>query len=371
MAPTGRHPSTYSTRAAMLLAFIAALALLQAGRTMQAQAQRPPGTGPNGEVDGLTAKFVDVNGIATRYFDYGKGEIVVLVHGGVGMGMSSTANNWSRNIAGLAKRFRVLAPDRVGQGMTGVPADEKLATSQYGIEHVYQFIRKMTPGKVHLVGHSSGSNLVFSLALAHPEIIKTLTIIAGSPVQPANAPVTPPGTRQSPSVLQATLDKCPPGPSREYSYCRLMALGYTPQTFPADYAAADDWMSTQPPALATQKLLDARRAAQQAQARPPQQQAQAAARAANLEKIKNGVLSMPILIVHGMQDGLAWRTSDPWRSFGNELGFMDAVGLAGKNPKVSMIIMNAAGHFLYREHPEEFNAYLMTFIDFWSKPAPK
>ena len=369
MAP--RHPSTHSTRAAMALAFIAALALLPAGRTLQAQAQRPPGTGPNGEVDGLTAKFVDVNGIATRYFDYGKGEIVVLVHGGVGMGMSSTANNWSRNIPGLAKRFRVLALDRVGQGMTGVPADEKLVTSQYGIEHVYQFIRKMTPDKIHLVGHSSGSNLVFSLALAHPEIIKTLTIIAGSPIQPGNAPVTPPGTQQSPSVLQATLDKCPPGPSREYSYCRLMALGYNSETFPADYAAADDWMSTQPPALATQKLLDARRAAQQAQARPPQPQAQAAARAANLEKIKNGVLSMPILIVHGMQDGLAWRTSDPWRSFGSELGFMDAVGLAGKNPKVSMIIMNAAGHFPYREHPEEFNAYLITFIDFWSKPAPK
>ena len=367
MAP--RHPATHSTRAAMALAFIAALALLPAGRTLQAQAQRPPGTGPNGEVDGLTAKFVDVNGIATRYFDYGKGDIVVLVHGGVGMGMSSTANNWSRNITGLAKRFRVLALDRVGQGMTGVPADEKLVTSQYGIEHVYQFIRKMTPDKIHLVGHSSGSNLVFSLALAHPEIIKTLTIVAGSPIQPGNAPVTPPGTQQSPSVLQATLDKCPPGPSREYSYCRLMALGYNSETFPADYAAADDWMSSQPPALATQKLLDARRAAQQAQARPPQPQA--AARTANLEKIKNGVLSMPILIVHGMQDGLAWRTSDPWRSFGSELGFMDAVGLAGKNPKVSMIIMNAAGHFPYREHPDEFNAYLITFIDFWSKPAPK
>jgi 2-hydroxy-6-oxonona-2,4-dienedioate hydrolase len=346
------------------------LSLLGSG---QPSAQgRPGGVGPNGEVDGLSARFVDVNGVRTRYFDYGRGEPIVLVHGGVGMGMSSTANNWSRNILGLGTRFRVLAPDRVGQGMTTVPEDEKLVTSQYGIEHVYQFIRKMTPEKVHLVGHSSGSNLVFSLALAHPEIIKTLTIIAGAPIQPANAPALPPGTQQSPSVLQATLDKCPPGPSREYSYCRLMALGYSAETFPADYAAADDWMSAQPPARATQKLLDARRAAQQAQPQAtgqqtPQQQAQAAARTANLEKIKNGILSMPILIIHGMQDGLAWRTADPWRSFRPELGFMDAVGQMGKNPKVSMIIMNAAGHFPYREHPEEFNAYLMTFIDVWNR----
>jgi hypothetical protein len=38
--------------------------------------------GPNGEVDGLTAKFVDVNGVRTRYYDYGQGETIVLLHGG-------------------------------------------------------------------------------------------------------------------------------------------------------------------------------------------------------------------------------------------------------------------------------------------------
>lgn len=378
MAITSERHATGSRRTATLVAVAGALMILSVGKPAGAQSERPKGCGPNGEVDGLTAKFVDVNGVRTRYYDYGKGETIVLVHGGMGMGMSSTANNWSRNILGLSKRFRVLAVDRVGQGMTTVPEDEKLVTSQYGIEHVYQFIRKMTPDKVHLVGHSSGSNLVFNLALVHPDAIKTLVIVAGSPIQPANAPTNPPGSQQSPSRLQATLDKCPPGPSREYSYCRLMALGYTTETFPADYAAADDWMSKQPPALATQKLLDARRAAQQAQGQQPaqgqptpQQQAQAAARAANLEKLKNGVLSMPILIVHGMQDGLAWRTSDPWRSFRSELGFMDAVGQAGANPKVSMIIMNAAGHFPYREHPEEFNAYLLSFIDFWNSSAAR
>jgi 2-hydroxy-6-oxonona-2,4-dienedioate hydrolase len=364
-----------AARTALVPALVAALALAPAGGTVGAQSARPAGVGPNGEVDGLAAKFVDVGGVRTRYFDYGKGEVIVLVHGGVGMGMSSTANNWSRNILGLSKRFRVLVPDRIGQGMTGVPADEKLVTNQYGIDHIYNFIRQMTPDKVHLIGHSSGSRLSLDLALQHPEIVKTLGIIAGPP---GWDPPPPPGTPAAPSMLQATLDKCPPGPSREYSYCRLIALGFNAQTFPADYAAADDWMSTQPPALATQKLLASRAAAQAAQpaaaaGQPsPQRQAQAAARAAALEKIKNGVLSMPILIVHGMQDGLAWRASDAWRNFQPELGFMDTIGLAGKNAKVSMMIINAAGHFPYREHPEEFNAYVTAFIDVWNaKPAAK
>ncbi len=360
----------------VLIAATAALLVGASGSGLLAQGQRPAGVGPNGEVDGLTARFTDVAGVRTRYFDYGKGEVIVLVHGGVGMGMSSTANNWSRNILGLSKRFRVLAVDRVGQGMTTVPADEKLVTSQYGIEHVYQFIRKMTPEKVHLVGHSSGSSLVFNLALAHPDVIKTLSLIApGGIVQPENAPPPVPADQRGPSKLQATLDKCPPAPSREYSYCRLIALGFDEHTFPKDYADADDWMSTQPPAIATQKLLDARKAAAGPAAAgggrgTPQQQA--TARAATLEKIKNGVLSMPILIVHGMQDGLAWRASDPWRDFTSELGSMDAMGLGGKNPKISMIIMNASGHFPYREHPEAFNAHLMTFIDIWNaRPAGK
>ncbi len=367
-----------AAKAALLSSIAATLMLLPLSGVALAQPQpaRPAGVGPNGEVDGLTAKFVDIGGVRTRYFDYGKGEVVVLVHGGVGMGMSSTANNWSRNILGLSKHFRVLALDRIGQGMTTVPADEKLVTNAYGIEHVYQFIRKMSPGKVHLVGHSSGSSLVFNLALAHPEVIKTLSLIAPmSLVQPANAPPTPPADQRGPAMLQATLDKCPPAPSREYSYCRLIALGYDEKTFPKDYADADDWMATQPPALATQKLLDARKAAQAGQPAgggrgTPQQQA--ASRAATLEKVTSGVLSMPILIVHGMQDGLAWRASDPWRDFTSELGTMNAMGLGGKNPKISMIIMNAAGHFPYREHPDEFNAYLTTFIETWNAmPAAK
>ncbi len=206
-----------AARAALPSALIAALMLLPSSSGLRAQGARPAGVGPNGEVDGLTAKFVDIGGVRTRYYDYGKGEVVVLVHGGVGMGMSSTANNWSRNILGLSKHFRVLVPDRVGQGMTTVPADEKLVTNAYGIEHVYQFIRKMTPDKVHLVGHSSGSSLVFNLALAHPEVIKTLSLIApGSLVQPENARPAPPADQRGASMLQATLDKCPPGPSREY-----------------------------------------------------------------------------------------------------------------------------------------------------------
>jgi hypothetical protein len=90
-----------------------ALFCLTVGSHMHAQ------VGLNGEVDGLTAKFVDVNGAKTRYYDYGGGDTIVLA--GVG---ASGANLWSRNIRGLAKKFRVLAADELADGMTDGPKDD-------------------------------------------------------------------------------------------------------------------------------------------------------------------------------------------------------------------------------------------------------
>jgi hypothetical protein len=52
---------------------LAALFCLVVGGPAHAQ------VGPNGEIDGLTATFVDVKGVRTRYYDYGQGEAIVLL----------------------------------------------------------------------------------------------------------------------------------------------------------------------------------------------------------------------------------------------------------------------------------------------------
>jgi hypothetical protein len=33
------------------------------------------------------------------------------------------------------------------------------------------------------------------------------------------------------------------------------------------------------------------------------------------------------------------------------------------------VILNEAGHFPYREYPEQFNADLIEFIDYWNRQA--
>jgi pimeloyl-ACP methyl ester carboxylesterase len=40
--------------------------------------------------------------------------------------------------------------------------------------------------------------------------------------------------------------------------------------------------------------------------------------------------------------------------------------LAQHNPHVRMMVINQAGHFHYREYPEEFNRNVINFINLWS-----
>jgi 2-hydroxy-6-oxonona-2,4-dienedioate hydrolase len=62
-----------------------------------------------GEGKNMTGeKYIDVDGIKTRYFEKGSGPLVVLFHGGHfgSHGAADCAEDWRLNFDGLAERFR-------------------------------------------------------------------------------------------------------------------------------------------------------------------------------------------------------------------------------------------------------------------------
>jgi len=302
-------------------------------------------------VDGLQAKFIDVEEVTTRYYDYGQGEPILMVHGG-SMGGASTANNFSRNIPGLSNQFRVIAVDRLAQGMTGNPIEDADFTNQGATRHMYQFIKSMNLEGLHLVGHSSGGGIMFYLALEHPEIVKTLTIISVGPQMP----------KRGSTKFDKLLEECPPDRTTyEHRKCRLLALGHTPETFPPDYEAADEYMGNLPKSVETRKRMDAMRAIKPGW--PDEENKTYRAQA--WEKARNGGLQMPILIFCGKQDTLSWGADEPHAMMTGELNFFDL--LSTKNRNVKMVIINQAGHFPYREHPEVVNADLIHFIKYWNE----
>jgi 2-hydroxy-6-oxonona-2,4-dienedioate hydrolase len=300
---------------------------------------------PNGEVAGLKAKFVDINGIRTRYYEAGQGEVLLLVHG-EGWSGHSSANAWSKNIPGFAKKFHVFAPDKTGSGMTDNPKDEKDFNLQGEIDHLYAFIVTMKLGKVHLVGQSHGAGDILFLALQHPEVVRTLVLCDSNTA----APVGPPTTRQQ------ALANCPKEPDAEEWKCRIQAITARPDlAFDEEYFAAGAYMAGLPKAQETVAKVKAGAGAPLYDMRPNSEFPQW--KTPQLERIKNeGILQVPVL--------LYWGRNDPSAVITNGWALYDV--LAAKNPKVRMITVNQAGHFHFREYPEEFDYNVINFIDYWA-----
>jgi pimeloyl-ACP methyl ester carboxylesterase len=177
-----------------------------------------------GEVAGLTAHFMNVNGVRTRYYEAGSGEPIVLVHGGDFSGHSS-ANVWSRDIPLFAKRFHVLAPDALASGLTDNPADDNDLNIQGEVDHLYDFIRALKLGTVHLVGEGRGGGCVFFLALQHPDVVKDVVIVNSNTAAPSRSVLLP--IRPSTTTISWKANSC--------RFCR--SLSRQPQSSRLERAA--------------------------------------------------------------------------------------------------------------------------------------
>ena len=328
-----------------MAAAFAAAALMALAAGITAAAQDKPD--PRSEIGGLHSKYVDVNGVKARYYEAGAGEPMVMIHGGFTAG-SSTANVFSRNIAGLAKRFHVFAVDRLASGMSGNPLKDDDYTYQGDVDFIYGFIQALKLGPVHLVGHSAGGAIALYLAIEHPEMAKTLTIMA---MGPENPPASADGK------TRLDLSKCPDQSQYEGLQCRVAMLAWLPTTFDEEYWSADRFMANLPKSQEARARLNA--GAGKSFDFPAFKQKM-------LDKVRaEGTLQMPVLLVAGKNDVLDWGPDDQTAQLRGQRALFDII--AAKNTKVQMIVITNGGHFMYREHPDEFNAYLTTFIDTWEK----
>ncbi len=344
-----RSSRTRWTKLAARMLGAACCCAILTSTALPARAQTKPD--PQSEIGGLKSKFVDVHGVKARYYEAGQGEPLVMVHGGFTAG-SSTANVFSRNIPGLAKHFHVYVVDRLASGMSGNPTDDKQYSYQGDVDFVYNFIQTLKLGKVHLVGHSAGGAIVLYLAIEHPDIARTLTILA---VGPENPP-------QPQTKLANMLKKCPDQSQYAGLKCRVYELAWLPTTFDDEYWKADEYMATLP------KSKEARDKLRAGAGESPQ--AAAAYRDKMLDRIKTeGMLKMPVLMVAGKDDVLDWGETDPTAQLKGELALYDII--SAKNTNAQMFIFNNGGHFMYREHPDEFNALLVTWIDYWKNNPPQ
>lgn len=303
------------------------------------------------------AKFVDVDGIRTRYFDGGSGEALVLIHGGQWPATSS-ADGWAPIFDHLAEHFHVYAFDKLGHGFTDNPRTDADFSMDAIIRHADGFIKAVGINRAVLAGHSRGALPVARIAVDRPELVSHLVILDSNTLAPDD-PNTPP--REDPPLRQKP-------PTREEIRAAAMA---SRQSFKKDFLT-DSYIEAEYAIAQLPKLKEVDRRFREARDKwvrehpdlvkqhPSWQRNMGAttwwmyqAKYETLDRIKAGRLKAPTIII--------WGFNDPTAPYFLGVNLMETVSKIV--PQTELHIINQSGHFVYAEHPQEVTRLITGFIN--------
>ncbi|MCS7137105.1 MAG: alpha/beta hydrolase [Candidatus Caldarchaeum sp.] len=111
-----------------------------------------------------------VDGVEMFYVERGEGPPVVLIHG-----WASSSFGWRKNLPELSNRFRTIALDLPGFGLS-----QRLETGlhlQPLADHLTKFLNQIGVRRFSLVGHSMGGTISAYLAAAKPDLVQNLVLL--------------------------------------------------------------------------------------------------------------------------------------------------------------------------------------------------
>jgi pimeloyl-ACP methyl ester carboxylesterase len=123
----------------------------------------------------VKARTLDAGGAAFSYLDQGRGAALVMLHG-----IGSAARSFDRQIADLSGRWRAVAWDAPGYGGSSDLPIAHPAAEDYA-EALARFLDALQIPTCHLLGHSLGCLMAAHFAALHPGRVLSLTLcsIAG------------------------------------------------------------------------------------------------------------------------------------------------------------------------------------------------
>lgn len=127
------------------------------------------------EVAGWTSRRIPWSGGETQAIEAGVGEPLLIVHGGMG-----NAADWAPLIGRLARHRRVVAVDRPGHGLASFFDYRGVDLWSHAAGFLTEVLDALGLNRVDVAGNSMGGLFGIALAEAHPERVRSLTLV-GAP----------------------------------------------------------------------------------------------------------------------------------------------------------------------------------------------
>lgn len=256
------------------------------------------------------------DGMRLHYLDSGEGPVVVWLHGS-GPGASGHSNFKTNHPAFAAAGFRNIVLDLPGFGRSDKPADAQY-NLDFFVSRLTAFLEVIGVSRCTLLGNSLGGAIALGQALARPELVERLILMA------------------------------PGGVEERETYFRMKGIRRMVDTYAAGPMGVDQMRHVMALQLYDASLLDDALLAERA--------AVAATQPANLfstmmvpdmtERLHE--LQCPILGFWGIND-----------NFNPASGAMKILEHA---PQARFIMLNRCGHWVQVEHTDLFNRSCIDFL---------
>jgi len=202
-------------RPAATILSVAMTALLALARQGPAQARRPE---PAARSKPQRTGYVLANGVNYYYEIHGRGEPLVLLHGGLG-----SIDMFGPLLPLLAKGRQILAVDLHGHGRTAL-GDRPISLVAMG-DDIAAVVKQLGYDTVDVLGYSMGGGVALRLAVQHPDVVRRLALVSTPYAQDGFYPEMLPLQAQVGAAMADAMKETP-------MYRSYVAVAPRPQDFP-------------------------------------------------------------------------------------------------------------------------------------------
>lgn len=119
------------------------------------------------------SKFITIDGAQIHYIDEGSGPVLLFAHG-----TPEWSFGWRDVIKPLRHKFRCIAPDMLGMGLSDKPQDADY-TPRAHAERLEKFIAQLGLQQINIVANDFGLAIALSYAIKHPDKVLKISIFNG------------------------------------------------------------------------------------------------------------------------------------------------------------------------------------------------